>query len=115
MESRCSLFFCFKKKTAYENSISEWSSNVCSSDLQKCNLDALSKEIEDYKAISTALGKDGIQALLIEDAIPEIENEANILLGRMTDNQSHIIIESISEERRVGKEGVSTCRYRWSP
>src|SRR3546814_12447646 len=20
-----------------------------------------------------------------------------------------------SEERRVGKEGVSTCRYRWSP
>ena len=69
---------------------------------QKCNLDTLSKEIEDYKAISTALGKDGIQALLIEDAIPEIENEANILLGRMTDNQSHIIIESLKDLKSGG-------------
>ncbi|CDK31012.1 AAA family ATPase [Candidatus Babela massiliensis] len=69
---------------------------------QKCNLDTLSREIEDYKAISTALGKDGIQALLIEDAIPEIENEANILLGRMTDNQSHIIIESLKDLKSGG-------------
>src|SRR3546814_15054136 len=27
----------------------------------------------------------------------------------------HIALELISEERRVGKECVSTCRYRWSP
>src|SRR3546814_2208294 len=29
----CSLFFCFKQKTAYEIRISDWSSDVCSSDL----------------------------------------------------------------------------------
>src|SRR3546814_14815137 len=28
------LFFCFKQKTAYEMRISDWSSDVCSSDLQ---------------------------------------------------------------------------------
>src|SRR3546814_6719155 len=31
----CSLFFCFfKQKTAYEMRISDWSSDVCSSDLE---------------------------------------------------------------------------------
>src|SRR3546814_2371589 len=29
----CLLFFCFKQKTAYEMRISDWSSDVCSSDL----------------------------------------------------------------------------------
>src|SRR3546814_6707581 len=28
------IFFCFKQKTAYEMRISDWSSDVCSSDLQ---------------------------------------------------------------------------------
>src|SRR3546814_7931926 len=29
----CVCFFCFKQKTAYELRISDWSSDVCSSDL----------------------------------------------------------------------------------
>src|SRR3546814_3602585 len=29
----CGVFFCFKQKTAYEMRISDWSSDVCSSDL----------------------------------------------------------------------------------
>src|SRR3546814_7293947 len=29
----CLFFFCFKQKTAYEMRISDWSSDVCSSDL----------------------------------------------------------------------------------
>src|SRR3546814_4244140 len=32
---QCEYFFCFKQKTAYEMRISDWSSNVCSSDLPK--------------------------------------------------------------------------------
>src|SRR3546814_5947672 len=35
----CLLFF-FKQKTAYEMRISDWSSDVCSSDLSKANYDA---------------------------------------------------------------------------
>lgn len=52
---------------------------------------------DDYQEISTALGKNGIQALLIENALPEIEFEANQLLSKLTDNQSHIIIESLRD------------------
>lgn len=57
----------------------------------------LTEEIEDYQAISNALSKDGIQALLIEQALPEIEQEANSLLARLTDNQAHLIIDSLKD------------------
>src|SRR3546814_19293109 len=33
--SRCVIFFFFKQKTAYEMRISDWSSDVCSSDLHR--------------------------------------------------------------------------------
>ena len=47
--------------------------------------------------IAHAMGKDGIQALLIEEVIPDIEHEANELLSRLTQNQAHIIIESLKD------------------
>ena len=69
---------------------------------QKKLITELEQTSEDYKAISVALGKDGIQALLIEDAIPEIEHEANALLTRLTDNQSHLTIESVKDLKTGG-------------
>src|SRR3546814_7220053 len=33
LDSYLQIFFCFKQKTAYEMRISDWSSDVCSSDL----------------------------------------------------------------------------------
>ncbi|MCX5925670.1 MAG: SMC family ATPase, partial [Candidatus Dependentiae bacterium] len=56
----------------------------------------------DYHAIAIATGKDGIQALLIEDAIPEIEQEANELLKKLTNNQAHIFIESLRDLKKGG-------------
>ena len=47
-----------------------------------------------YRDLAQAFGKRGIQALLIEAALPEIEAEANKLLGRMTDNRMHVKIET---------------------
>jgi exonuclease SbcC len=66
------------------------------------NINALTKTIDDYHIIATATGKNGIQALLIEEAIPEIEQEANELLARLTNNQSHIIIESLRDLKSGG-------------
>ncbi len=43
--------------------------------------------------LAAACGKKGVQAMLIETAIPEIEREANRLLGRITDNQMHLTFE----------------------
>lgn len=59
-------------------------------------------ESEDYQTIAQALSKNGIQALLIESAIPELEHEANELLSKLTDNQSHIIIESVRDLKSGG-------------
>ena len=59
-------------------------------------------ESDDYQVISQALGKNGIQALLIETAIPELEYEANLLLSKLTDNQSHIMIESVRDLKSGG-------------
>jgi exonuclease SbcC len=53
-----------------------------------------------YKELARAFGKKGIQAMLIETALPEIEVEANRLLGRMTDNRMHIRIETQRQSKK---------------
>ncbi len=50
-----------------------------------------------YDELRLAFGKKGIQAMIIEAAIPEIEEEANRLLGRMTDGRMHIRLKSQRE------------------
>jgi len=53
-----------------------------------------------YDELATALGKKGTQALIIERALPEIEEEANRLLGRMTDGRMHLKIESQRDTKK---------------
>ncbi len=59
-----------------------------------------SKEEKIYRDLAQAFGKKGVQALLIEMALPEIEAEANKLLGRMTDNRMHVKIETQRETKK---------------
>src|SRR3546814_6105156 len=80
--------FFFKQKTAYEMRISDWSSDVCSSDLIK-------REHGDMLPAPAMLALD----------IKNLFGERFTLHGP----------SPRSEERRVGKECVSTCRTRWSP
>jgi exonuclease SbcC len=62
----------------------------------------LQQTIDDYQTIATATSKDGIQALLIEDAIPEIEQEANDLLSKLSNNQAQVFIESLRDLKKGG-------------
>jgi len=57
---------------------------------KEAQLTAISKEATIYSELAKAFGKKGIQMMLIETALPDIENEANELLGRMTDNRMHV-------------------------
>ena len=59
-----------------------------------------SREESIYKELAKAFGKEGIPALLIEIALPEIEVEANRLLGRMTDNRMHVKFETQRESKK---------------
>ncbi|MCL5875631.1 MAG: SMC family ATPase [Candidatus Dependentiae bacterium] len=69
---------------------------------QQKKISELDQMIDDYTIIAQSTGKDGIQALLIEEAIPEIEQEANSLLGKLTDNQAHLSIESLRDLKKGG-------------
>ncbi|MDD5190122.1 MAG: SMC family ATPase [Dehalococcoidales bacterium] len=52
------------------------------------------KEEQIYRDLAEAFGKKGVQGLLIETAIPEIENEANRLLAKMTDGRMSVKFET---------------------
>src|SRR3546814_6221599 len=84
-------FFFFKQKTAYEMRISDWSSDVCSSDLPQ--------------PADAAHDRGVVIVEVHHDAI-----DAARLIGRAPGHP-----QRRSEERRVGKECVSTCRSRWLP
>ncbi|HEX79004.1 MAG TPA: SMC family ATPase [Dehalococcoidia bacterium] len=64
------------------------------------HLKRLGDEDSIYTTLATAFGKKGIQAMLIEMALPEIETEANRLLGRMTDNRMHVKIEAQRQSKK---------------
>lgn len=57
---------------------------------------------DEFTTIAQALSKDGIQGLLIEETIPELEHEANQLLSKLTDNQATITIESLRDLKKGG-------------
>src|SRR3546814_9978289 len=96
MDFVCLLFFFFKQKTAYEMRISDWSSDVCSSDLwPRRHGSDVREDIGFGPAGEVQLGAGGKE-------IKTCLGQSGAMLAR-------------SEERRVGKECVSTCRSRWSP
>src|SRR3546814_9720175 len=86
-----SLFCFFKQKTAYEMRISDWSSDVCSSDLRGFLPGARGHR---PRTLAPGEGRSGAE-------------DRSVAQRTAARNRS--------EERRVGKECVSTCRSRWSP
>jgi exonuclease SbcC len=92
---------------------------VLNSQLQRClEVEGLVKGLEKqraslvderglYNELALAFGKNGIQALIIEDAIPQLEADANELLARLTDNRMSLRLE-LKEGRRVrGTDALS--------
>lgn len=60
------------------------------------------KEQNIYEKLIVAFGKNGIQALIIENTLPEIEEEANNLLAKLTNNSTQISIESLRDLKSGG-------------
>ena len=53
-----------------------------------------------YDELAIAFGKNGIPALIIENAIPELQGDANRLLSRLTENRMSLKLE-LKEGRRL--------------
>ena len=66
-----------------------------------------------YDQLAAAFGRSGLQALLIEQAIPELENYANDILGRVTDHRMSLKLET-QRERRGGGDPRETLDIRIS-
>src|SRR3546814_7056656 len=103
------VVFFFKQKTAYEMRISDWSSDVCSSDLI-----ALARAPDLVEAgahrLVDLLRRVGFMVIAEPDMVRARELEVDVDVAAI-----EFALVGRSEERRVGKECVSTCRYRWSP
>ncbi len=56
-----------------------------------------------YQELDKAFGKNGIQALIIESAIPEIDIEANKLLTRLTDSGMTLSLEMVKPTQKGGE------------
>src|SRR3546814_1384573 len=96
-------FFFFKQKTAYEVRISDWSSDVCSSDLGAMvywHVDHLQATLDRLLSLG---------ATLYQPIVDRSGGKGDFVTASVVDPFGR------SEERRVGKECVSTCRSRWSP
>src|SRR3546814_14293711 len=104
-EVRCVRLLCFffKQKTAYERRISDWSSDVCSSDLSS------GSRSNPYSGTRRPSMRRGCPSHTTRQPRRRI-SWATARPGMICPP-----VPPRSEERRVGKECVSTCRSRWSP
>src|SRR3546814_14305449 len=104
MIGRYIVFFFFKQKTAYEMRISDWSSDVRSSDLvgMPPPASASSAPAQAHACVDQAVASRSSVRLSIRRVLP-----------RKATARAQSALRS--EERRVGKECVSPCRSRWSP
>jgi len=64
-----------------------------------------------YQELRAAFGKNGVQALLIENVIPELEDEANNILARMTDGRMHLQFIT-QREAKSGQNLIETLDIR---
>src|SRR3546814_15785946 len=95
--------------------ISDWSSDVCSSDLFA--------EPADLRGDEWAIDCEGFTLWLDADSAPFLDGAQIDYAAQATGGQLQIRAPKIkgevpperSAERRVGKECGSTCRSRWSP
>src|SRR3546814_11131605 len=123
------FFFFFKQKTAYEMRISDWSSDVCSSDLSidRCGPDGIVRfSLRAHPGLQRGqlITGDGYRPAdsgdpaitRIERYCPDIgRKEIGIDAGHKGKGGGSGADQARSEERREGNECVSPCRSRWSP
>src|SRR3546814_5301891 len=118
------MFF-FKQKTAYEMRISDWSSDVCSSDLiHLCNeigqgvhgrLVDLCRPVHPKFATAVTIAAGADMDAVVVDSRACANECVNYLKEQRIGRCTFIPLDNRSEERRVGKECVSKCSTRWSP
>src|SRR3546814_7312678 len=98
MACLCASFCFFKQKTAYELRISDWSSDVCSSDLAELRL-AAQRLLGDE-----AVGADRARVDLVVDQVVQLQH--------IDVANSHLAVEEITGAADIKQIGRASCRAR---
>ena len=77
-------------KGALEQSLTNLDNQQSQYENQTKRLQEVKKKYRIYQELGLAFGKNGIQALMIENILPQLEAEANQILARLTGNQLHV-------------------------
>jgi exonuclease SbcC len=75
---------------------------------QQQQLQACKQEYRVYQELALAFGKKGIQALMIENVLPQLEAETNQLLSRLSANQLHVqfVTQKAGKSSKSSKKNV---------
>ncbi len=57
---------------------------------KESDLAKVKKQYRVHKELALAFGKNGLQTLMIENVLPELEAQTNHILARLTGNQFHV-------------------------
>src|SRR3546814_12743074 len=95
--------------------ISDWSSDVCSSDLNDVSTGLAPRSRRLAKADPRPANSKHVLRLISRLVVQKHVCPTSELRSIPANLRLVKGYETRSEERRVGKECVSTCRYRWSP
>ena len=71
---------------------------------QQKQLQDFQRQYRVHQELAQAFGKNGIQALMIENILPQLEAETNHILARLTGNQLHVQIVTQRAGRRTSKK-----------
>ncbi len=66
----------------------------------------LRAQLHRYTMLESAFGKKGLQAMLIEDVLPELEGEANRLLHRLSNHSMNVRLETRRQKKSGGMQEV---------
>ncbi|WP_310483296.1 exonuclease subunit SbcC [Chamaesiphon sp. VAR_48_metabat_403] len=80
---------------------------------QQQQLDNYKQQQKIYDELGKAFGKNGIQALVIENILPQLEAESNQILSKLSSNQFHVqfITQKATKSSRVKKASVKSAKY----
>jgi DNA repair protein SbcC/Rad50 len=80
---------------------------------QEQQLDTYKQQQKIYEELGKAFGKNGIQALIIENILPQIEAESNQILSKLSNNQFHVqfITQKATKGSRIKKESIKNAKY----
>ncbi|MDQ2800516.1 MAG: SMC family ATPase [Armatimonadota bacterium] len=77
-------------------------------------LSAAKKDKEVHEQLAAAFGKKGVQALIIENAIPELQEEANRLLERLTDGDMTLHFDTLRAAKTKRDSPIETLDIKVS-